>query len=75
MNGEWRPFDGDDVQLEFVRIDPFIRTTLKHKSKLFGKYSVTYLSFWTYEKYVNMNEYLFYHLYVWPFKKVVLAFS
>ncbi|XP_070561467.1 dolichyl-diphosphooligosaccharide--protein glycosyltransferase 48 kDa subunit-like [Ptychodera flava] len=30
-NGKWIPFDGDDVQLEFVRIDPFVRTTLKRK--------------------------------------------
>lgn len=28
-NGEWKPFVADDIQLEFVRIDPFVRTTLK----------------------------------------------
>lgn len=28
-NGKWVPFDGDDIQLEFVRIDPFVRTYLK----------------------------------------------
>nr|CAG4651794.1 EOG090X05EE [Triops cancriformis] len=28
-NGKWVPYDGTDVQLEFVRIDPFVRTTLK----------------------------------------------
>lgn len=27
--GKWVPFDGDDIQLEFVRIDPFVRTYLK----------------------------------------------
>lgn len=27
--GIWVPFDGDDIQLEFVRIDPFVRTYLK----------------------------------------------
>lgn len=27
--GRWVPFDGDDIQLEFVRIDPFVRTYLK----------------------------------------------
>lgn len=26
---QWRPFQATDVQLEFVRIDPFVRTTLK----------------------------------------------
>lgn len=30
-NDEWKPFTADDIQLEFVRIDPFIRTTLKRK--------------------------------------------
>ncbi len=29
--GKWLPFNGTDVQLEFVRIDPFVRTTLKNK--------------------------------------------
>lgn len=29
INGKWEPFKADDVQLEFVRIDPFVRTTLK----------------------------------------------
>lgn len=28
-NGNWKPYDGDDVQLEFVRIDPFVRQTMK----------------------------------------------
>ena len=27
--GQWVPFNGDDIQLEFVRIDPFVRTYLK----------------------------------------------
>ncbi|XP_055913857.1 dolichyl-diphosphooligosaccharide--protein glycosyltransferase 48 kDa subunit [Eupeodes corollae] len=29
--GSWKPFPANDVQLEFVRIDPFVRTTLKVK--------------------------------------------
>lgn len=32
-DGKWVPFDGDDIQLEFVRIDPFVRTFLKRKGK------------------------------------------
>ncbi|KAF7271650.1 hypothetical protein GWI33_015499 [Rhynchophorus ferrugineus] len=28
-NGKWKPFTANDVQLEFVRIDPFVRTTLQ----------------------------------------------
>lgn len=31
-NGKWVPYEADDVQLEFVRIDPFVRTTLKRKT-------------------------------------------
>ncbi|XP_037973707.2 dolichyl-diphosphooligosaccharide--protein glycosyltransferase 48 kDa subunit [Plutella xylostella] len=30
-NGKWQPFEATDVQLEFVRIDPFVRTTLKRR--------------------------------------------
>lgn len=30
-DGKWVAFEADDVQLEFVRIDPFVRTTLKRK--------------------------------------------
>ncbi|KFV63557.1 Dolichyl-diphosphooligosaccharide--protein glycosyltransferase 48 kDa subunit, partial [Dryobates pubescens] len=37
--GKWVPFDGDDIQLEFVRIDPFVRTFLKRNG---GKYSVRF---------------------------------
>lgn len=29
INGKWVPFVANDVQLEFVRIDPFVRVTLK----------------------------------------------
>ncbi|CAG5129062.1 unnamed protein product [Candidula unifasciata] len=32
IDGQWKPFKADDVQLEFVRIDPFVRTTLKPKA-------------------------------------------
>ncbi|KAM4611062.1 dolichyl-diphosphooligosaccharide--protein glycosyltransferase 48 kDa subunit [Polymixia lowei] len=37
--GHWVPFDGDDIQLEFVRIDPFVRTYLKKNG---GKYRVQF---------------------------------
>ncbi|XP_077468394.1 dolichyl-diphosphooligosaccharide--protein glycosyltransferase 48 kDa subunit [Stigmatopora argus] len=37
--GKWVPFDGDDIQLEFVRIDPFVRTYLKKEG---GTYSVQF---------------------------------
>jgi len=32
-DGKWIPFDGDDIQLEFVRIDPFVRTFLKRNGR------------------------------------------
>ncbi|KHJ84351.1 Dolichyl-diphosphooligosaccharide-protein glycosyltransferase subunit [Oesophagostomum dentatum] len=34
-NGKWIPFSAKDVQLEFVRIDPFVRTTLENKVQFF----------------------------------------
>jgi oligosaccharyltransferase complex subunit beta len=39
-NGQWKPFDKNDVQLEFVRIDPFVRTTLKSIGS--GKFQTTF---------------------------------
>jgi len=30
-NGKWSPYLADDVQFEFVRIDPFVRQTMPHK--------------------------------------------
>ncbi|WP_411025711.1 hypothetical protein, partial [Salmonella sp. s55004] len=36
VDGKWKPFDAKDVQLEFVRIDPFVRTTLKAKDGIFS---------------------------------------
>lgn len=29
VNNKWQPYDGKDVQLEFVRIDPFVRNFMK----------------------------------------------
>ena len=41
-NGKWMPFKADDLQMEFVRIDPFVRQTLKHdnKGKFEGKFKI-----------------------------------
>uniref|UniRef100_A0A5S6Q6K1 Dolichyl-diphosphooligosaccharide--protein glycosyltransferase 48 kDa subunit n=1 Tax=Trichuris muris TaxID=70415 RepID=A0A5S6Q6K1_TRIMR len=39
-NGKWIPYVANDVQLEFVRIDPFIRTTLKGGKD--GVYTTTF---------------------------------
>ncbi|EYC28472.1 hypothetical protein Y032_0007g3240 [Ancylostoma ceylanicum] len=35
-DGVWRPFNAKDVQLEFVRIDPFVRTNLMNKNGRFS---------------------------------------
>ncbi|XP_001608116.1 dolichyl-diphosphooligosaccharide--protein glycosyltransferase 48 kDa subunit [Nasonia vitripennis] len=37
---KWVPFVADDLQLEFVRIDPFVRTTMKHVSN--GRYEARF---------------------------------
>lgn len=34
VNGNWEVFKGTDVQLEFFRIDPFIRITLNNSNGL-----------------------------------------
>lgn len=31
-DGKWKSYDGEDVQLEFVRIDPFVRQTMKRQT-------------------------------------------
>ena len=31
IKGQWVPFDGKDMQMEFVRIDPFVRVTMENK--------------------------------------------
>jgi len=40
QKGTWVPYDADDVQLEFVRIDPFVRTKLNRKEG--GKYEARF---------------------------------
>ncbi|NWS62134.1 OST48 glycosyltransferase, partial [Chunga burmeisteri] len=44
-DGKWVPFDGDDIQLEFVRIDPFVRTFLKKNGSFLRHRNVTLVSF------------------------------
>ncbi|VDM78681.1 unnamed protein product [Strongylus vulgaris] len=35
-DGKWRPFNAKDVQLEFVRIDPFVRINLNNQNGRFS---------------------------------------
>jgi len=41
VNGKWVAYNGKDVQMEFVRIDPFVRLTLENKNGHFeGKFKI-----------------------------------
>lgn len=40
VNGQWVPFKQNDVQLEFIMLDPYVRVNLTHDGK--GKYSTTF---------------------------------
>merc|ERR1711988_775863 len=42
INGKWVGFKGTDMQMEFVRIDPFVRITLDNKGegKMVGAFKV-----------------------------------
>ncbi|UYV71638.1 CWC22 [Cordylochernes scorpioides] len=39
-NSRWVPYKAEDVQLEFVRIDPFVRIFLRHQSN--GRYAAEF---------------------------------
>ena len=39
-DGTWKPYQGKDVQIEFVRIDPFVRLPLKPDAK--GVFSIKF---------------------------------
>lgn len=36
VNGKWQAFKNTDVQFEFIRLDPFVRTTLKNNNGNFA---------------------------------------
>merc|ERR1712029_389908 len=42
VNGKWVGFSGKDMQMEFVRIDPFVRITMDNKGdgKMVGNFKV-----------------------------------
>lgn len=39
-NDKWVPYEANDLQLEFVRIDPFVRMTMKHVGN--GRYEAKF---------------------------------
>ncbi|XP_071446909.1 dolichyl-diphosphooligosaccharide--protein glycosyltransferase 48 kDa subunit [Hetaerina americana] len=62
--GKWIPFEADDIQLEFVRIDPFVRTTLQKKKG--GKYEARFRIpdvYGVYQLKVDYNRVGYTHLY------------
>jgi oligosaccharyltransferase complex subunit beta len=63
VHGKWMPFNGTDVQLEFVRIDPFVRTTLKNKN---GQLEAQFLvpdTYGIYKFIIDYNRIGYTHLY------------
>ena len=43
VNDNWKPFVADDMQLEFVMLDPYVRRTMAVDEKT-GKYSVCFMA-------------------------------
>lgn len=61
---KWVPYDADDVQLEFVRIDPFVRTMLQRKPG--GRYEANFKIpdvYGVYQFKVDYNRIGYTHLY------------
>uniref|UniRef100_A0A8W7Q017 Dolichyl-diphosphooligosaccharide--protein glycosyltransferase 48 kDa subunit n=1 Tax=Anopheles coluzzii TaxID=1518534 RepID=A0A8W7Q017_ANOCL len=63
-DGKWKAFEASDVQLEFVRIDPFVRTTLVPVGG--GRYEARFLIpdvYGVYQFKVNYDRIGYTHLY------------
>lgn len=62
-NGQWVPFTANDVQVEFVRIDPFVRQTMKQTN---GRYRAEFKIpdvYGVYKFVVDYNRIGYTHLY------------
>jgi len=56
VNGKWVAFDGKDMQMEFVRIDPFVRVTMENKAgHMIAKFKVPD-TYGVYQFKVNYNR-------------------
>merc|ERR1712020_430724 len=56
VKGEWVAFDGKDMQMEFVRIDPFVRVTMENKAgHMIAKFKVPD-TYGVYQFKVNYNR-------------------
>lgn len=63
QDGKWVPFVTNDIQLEFVRIDPFVRTTLKReKNRYVAKFRIPDV-YGVYQFKVDYNRVGYTHLY------------
>jgi oligosaccharyltransferase complex subunit beta len=60
---KWVPYDGEDVMLEFVRIDPFVRTKLLRKDGKFVANFVVPDVYGVYQFKVNYDRLGYTHLY------------
>jgi oligosaccharyltransferase complex subunit beta len=62
-DGQWTPFDAKDIQLEFVRIDPFVRQTMKREGdKYVARFKVPDV-YGVYKFVVDYNRIGYTHLY------------
>merc|ERR1712013_458767 len=56
VKGQWVPYDGKDMQMEFVRIDPFVRVTMENKAgHMIAKFKVPD-TYGVYQFKVNYNR-------------------
>ncbi|KAM7311350.1 dolichyl-diphosphooligosaccharide--protein glycosyltransferase 48 kDa subunit [Ixodes scapularis] len=62
-DGQWVPFDADDLQLEFVRIDPFVRTKLVKKGQKYESQFKVPDVYGVYQFKVDYNRVGYTHLY------------
>lgn len=61
--GKWVPYEANDLQLEFVRIDPFVRTTMKQEGgKFVARFKVPDV-YGVYKFVVDYNRIGYTHLY------------
>jgi len=63
VQGTWQVFNGNDVQLEFVRIDPFVRLPLKKKDAVFYTKFMLPDVYGVYQFRVDYNRVGYTHLY------------
>lgn len=62
-DGQWVPFDAKDLQLEFVRIDPFVRTKLSKKGQKYESEFKVPDVYGVYQFKVDYNRVGYTHLY------------